>query len=98
MRTADDVLSLRVDPRLDGASCAHLWPSWDPQEEDEARVDFHDRVAAAARVCARCPVLDACREVADELPYAQRRGIWAGHYYRGGTLIPPAPRTRRSEP
>ncbi|MBF6082893.1 WhiB family transcriptional regulator [Nocardia cyriacigeorgica] len=68
-----------ADARLVGAACAGHAPLFDldlPGETDTERAHRHQ---AAARICRRCPVRDACRANAHQ--QHQPAGIWAGHVY-----------------
>ncbi len=66
-----------IDSRLTGARCkgkAPLFDSLIPGETEEAR---HERLSWATGQCQRCPVRQACTQVADE---SSVHGIWAGEH------------------
>lgn len=74
------LLAAMADARLVGAACVGRHRLFD-DDLDGAREDATARTArhtAAAAICASCPVLEACRTVADETG-DQARGVWAGH-------------------
>lgn len=74
------LLAAMADARLAGAACVGRHRLFD-DDLDDAREDATARAArhaAAATICASCPVLEACRTVADETG-DQARGVWAGH-------------------
>ncbi|MFE2121027.1 WhiB family transcriptional regulator [Rhodococcus aetherivorans] len=74
------LLAAMIDGRLAGAACVGRHALFD-DELDGAREDATARAArrtAAAAICATCPVLEACRTVANEAG-DQARGVWAGH-------------------
>lgn len=81
MSLLSQMLAGVVDPRLEGAACAGRHALFDPPERNEDRDQLAHRHAAAARICATCPVLNACTEVAADLPKARRVGVWAGTPY-----------------
>lgn len=79
-------------PHLSGAACdgaAPLHDWWLPGETLGARTRRHAR---ARRLCADCPVLDACAAAAASLPPEQRSGVWAGVAYPGPRPDPPSGR------
>ncbi|UNN00741.1 WhiB family transcriptional regulator [Rhodococcus opacus] len=66
-----------VDGRLLGAACVghHAW--FDDRHDDEREPARAARHRVAGEICARCPVLGACRQVYAE--HAGRvAGVWAG--------------------
>ncbi|MCK0090300.1 WhiB family transcriptional regulator [Rhodococcus sp. HNM0563] len=77
--TLADLLAPTYDaPDWDVAACrgdAHP-DRWFPDPSED--FDY------AARVCARCPILDACRTYAAE---DKQSGVWGGHEYRRGKVI-----------
>lgn len=73
------LLASWVDGRLVGAACVGRHELFD-DDLDGAREDTSARATrhtAAAAICTTCPVLGACRVVADEAG-DQARGVWAG--------------------
>ncbi|WP_051161334.1 WhiB family transcriptional regulator [Nocardia brevicatena] len=66
-----------ADDRLIGANCVGLAQMFDPRAQGEADDDYAYRLAAAEKVCNRCPVRSACDVVAGELAGAAI-GVWAG--------------------
>lgn len=66
-----------ADERLAGAACAGLAPMFDTDSvRDETDAERDARHAAAADICARCPVRDQCRTAAAELG-SSAIGVWA---------------------
>ena len=66
-----------------GAAChreGYLMAWWHPGETLGARNQRHNRARA---LCATCPVLDACAELAAAQPHDVLEGVWAGRVYRG---------------
>lgn len=59
-------------PHLDGALCLGRWDIFDPPAPGEPDSDWEYRSSSAARICARCPVLDACHDWYVRLPSSQR--------------------------
>ncbi|MFE1592109.1 WhiB family transcriptional regulator [Nocardia sp. NPDC058705] len=71
-----------VDERLDGAACKGMAPWFDVDPDvDEEEDDTAYRIAAAARVCARCPVTAACEVAVAE--QTRPVGVWAGKPHGG---------------
>ena len=78
-----DVLAGVIDPRLDGAACAGKAPLFDPREPDESLDAWKTRIDQAALICRRCPIANACAEVAASIPKTRRAGIWSGRNQGG---------------
>ncbi|MCQ4120443.1 WhiB family transcriptional regulator [Rhodococcus tibetensis] len=76
-RKTIEVLVGLIDPRLRGAACVGRHELFDDRHENEQESDRAARHAAAARICARCPVRTACRDVAAEHS-RHIEGVWAG--------------------
>ncbi|MFI7165329.1 WhiB family transcriptional regulator [Rhodococcus erythropolis] len=76
-RAAELALSVLIDPRLYGAACVGRHHLFDAEVDGEKAVDRPARHEAAARICRRCPVFDACDEVATE-NLRSVAGVWAG--------------------
>ncbi|MEP9417471.1 WhiB family transcriptional regulator [Gordonia sp. VNQ95] len=51
---------------LSGAACVGSEALFDPKGRDEESADADYRHQAAAELCRTCPVLDACRDWADQ--------------------------------
>ncbi|WP_213572469.1 WhiB family transcriptional regulator [Rhodococcus sp. USK13] len=76
-RKAPPVLAALFNPRLVGAACVGHHELFDDRHEREQETERAARHAAAVRICARCPVRTACRDVASE--HTQHiEGVWAG--------------------
>ena len=69
---------------VDRAACAGRWDEFDPSPAHETRAELTARVAAARRVCDRCPVRAACDEFA-ETTSPRVTGIYAGKYRSAAT-------------
>lgn len=68
---------LRDLPKLSGAACVGSGPLFDPRELGEPGEEVDARHTAAARLCARCPVIEQCDEWAAGEPRL-RAGVIAG--------------------
>lgn len=84
---AREVLASNSALELPDGSCKELteqWAAW----ERLYRVETYDArraaLEAASAVCAGCPVMDACRELAEVSRYT---GLAAGEPYRHGTVV-----------
>ncbi|QOV97231.1 WhiB family transcriptional regulator [Rhodococcus pyridinivorans] len=64
-----------ADPRLHGARCAGMAPTFDVWIPNESDDDRRDRLAYAQHLCSRCTVRVACRQAATE---HDASGIWGG--------------------
>ncbi|WP_232717397.1 WhiB family transcriptional regulator [Gordonia metallireducens] len=81
---------LRGTASLSGAACVGSAELFDPRDPHEDAIGGYRRHFAAAQVCRRCPVIDACREWADG-DRKQAQSVTAGR-------VPKPPgRPRRSE-
>lgn len=69
---------------VDRAACHGRWAEFDASPADETRAELHARVAAARRVCDRCPVAVQCAEFA-RTASPPVTGILAGRYYPPNT-------------
>ena len=49
---------------------------WFPPPGHETYAARKERVATAAAICATCPLIDACRQAADDI--GADNGVWAG--------------------
>ncbi|MAU83881.1 MAG: transcriptional regulator [Gordonia sp.] len=66
---------LQAVPALPDAACVGSADLFDPRANGEAVEDATYRHQRAAALCARCPVLDACRSWADTQPDLDRSVI-----------------------
>ncbi|GAA1399496.1 hypothetical protein GCM10009613_55140 [Pseudonocardia kongjuensis] len=78
-------------PDLPGAACADLAPAFDLHVAGESAEDRAARLAMAARVCAGCLVVAACRSAVGAAEDGTVAGVWAGEVVepkrrRPGTL------------
>lgn len=71
-------IPMLVDPRLSGARCAGMAPTFDAWIPDEPDDERQDRLAYARDLCSRCPVQLSCRQAATE---HKASGIWGGKLY-----------------
>ncbi len=76
-RATELALSVLIDPRLYGAACVGHHHLFDAEVDAEKSTDRPARHEQATRICQRCPVFDACDEVASENQRSVA-GVWAG--------------------
>ncbi|KUI13390.1 hypothetical protein AU192_24730 [Mycobacterium lehmannii] len=84
--------AITAAPDLRGALCkgSDRW-DWDPGEDPEPCAVRDSRLAAAAKTCTRCPVLQQCAAYLHGLPMEQRPpGVMAGEL-----TLPPTERRRQ---
>lgn len=75
---------LLVDPQwLPGAACRGLAPLFDAEVRGETEQQRTDRHADAIECCFWCGARTRCADLAEQLPRAQRRGVWAGELLDG---------------
>lgn len=86
------VSSLReiLGPDLPGAACSDLAPAFDLHLTGESAEERADRLAMAARVCAGCSVVPACRAAVAAAEDGTVAGVWAG------VLVEPEPKRRQA--
>lgn len=76
------LLAAVYGPQLHGAACAGLAPTFDAPGPSEDTEEVDERNRLALRVCASCPVLNACRDWLNSLPPRERpAGVVAGAVY-----------------
>lgn len=71
------VLEGIYDERLRGAACVGRHELFDAELDREPAQARSRRHRAAQAICARCPVIGACRQVANE-HHESIAGVWAG--------------------
>lgn len=79
MNSLTDLLADR--DRWTGAACVGRWHLFDPPGDREADEAFTARVYRAQTICASCPILARCRDVAGNARPRDRSGVWAGTAY-----------------
>jgi hypothetical protein len=75
-----DTLTGLIDPRLFGAACIGHHELFDAERDHERTPEREARHAAACLICAQCPVIAACRQVAAE-NRDHVAGVWAGRVH-----------------
>jgi WhiB family redox-sensing transcriptional regulator len=77
-----------------GVCFAQLWPPQEPDWDDAAPSDRD----LAARLCAGCPVIDACLELDLRTTGQDTRGVWGGLPEDDRRALHPAWLARRQPP